>query len=152
MYSLYFLCLDLQTLFGIINKRNESKKPAIALIVIIDDLDRCTSKKIIEMLEAIHLLLEQPRAPIAIFLAVDPYLILSAISQHIRGEDSPEIGLLEAKSFAYLDKIIHIPFCLPPIPKTDRLTYLESLLNDNSCKTMLKKLRRLKVLFVLVGK
>ncbi|CAM9294455.1 unnamed protein product, partial [Hapterophycus canaliculatus] len=52
----------------------------LALAVIVDDLDRCPKEKVMEMLKATHLLLEQPRAPMAVFLAVDPQLITSAIT------------------------------------------------------------------------
>ena len=43
----------------------------------------------------------------------------------------------------YLDKIIHIPFCLPRISERDQMNYLDALLegDDNTC---LKTLRRLK--------
>lgn len=59
-------------------KGNDNKN-TLALAVTVDDLDRCSHEKIMEMLTATHLLLEQRDAPMAIFLAVDPQLITSAI-------------------------------------------------------------------------
>lgn len=38
-----------------------------------------------EMLKATHLLLEQPKAPLVVFLAVDPQLIISAIAESLEG-------------------------------------------------------------------
>lgn len=57
----------------------------LALVVIVDDLDRCPKEKIMEMLKATHLLLEHPQAPMAVFLAVDPQLIVSAIAEYLEG-------------------------------------------------------------------
>ena len=44
----------------------------------------------------------------------------------------------------YLDKIIHLPFCIPPLSETKRLNLLEALLHgsDNSCPTTLKRLKK----------
>lgn len=74
-----------QILFDEINSynrrvsKNNDNKDTLALAVTMDDLDRCSQKKILEMLTATHLLLEQHEAPMVIFLAVDPQLIASAI-------------------------------------------------------------------------
>ena len=57
----------------------------LALAVMVDDLDRCSKEKVMEMLKAIHLLLEQPNAPMVVFLAVDPQLIISAIAESFEG-------------------------------------------------------------------
>lgn len=70
------------------DKKNANKreiKKTLALAVIVDDLDRCSKEKIMEMLKATHLLLEQPKAPVAVFLAVDPQLIVSAITESLEG-------------------------------------------------------------------
>lgn len=69
-----------------INKYNEKKgRRKLALTVIIDDLDRCPNDKVMEMLKATHLLLEAPKAPMVVFLAVDPQLIISAIANSLDG-------------------------------------------------------------------
>ena len=96
-----------QTLFDMINRYNRkvrqeredekeeaSKrdvKKTFALAVIVDDLDRCSKEKIMEMLKATHLLLEQQDAPMAVFLAVDPQLIVSAIAESLEGVPSTVI-------------------------------------------------------------
>lgn len=100
------------------------------------------------MLEAMHLLLEQPTAPMAVLLAVDPDLILSAISKHLgEGNEDHQQDISKAKCLQYLDKIVHIPFCVPPIAEKERLVYLDSLLkaHDISCPRMLERLKKLKV-------
>ncbi|CAN0136681.1 unnamed protein product [Scytosiphon promiscuus] len=90
-----------------------------------------------QMLQATHLLLEQPNAPMAVFLALDPRLIIAAIADFL-GEVPSEVKGLE-----YLDKIIHLPFCLPVISEGARLNLLEHLLDgdDNTCPKTLGRLR-----------
>lgn len=69
------------------NEYNEARQPgqrAYTLAIIIDDLDRCPKQQIVSMLQAIHLLLEQQGAPIAIFLAVDPRLVISAVTEVLK--------------------------------------------------------------------
>lgn len=82
-----------QTLFDVINDYNrdvkrekmEPKKKTLALAVMVDDLDRCSKENVMEMLKATHLLLEQPTAPMVVFLAVDPQLVISAIAESFEG-------------------------------------------------------------------
>lgn len=60
----------------------------LTLVVVIDDLDRCSQAKIVQMLEAMHLLLSQVQAdspqepkyaPVIILLAVDSRIIHAAV-------------------------------------------------------------------------
>eukprot|EP00752_Nemacystus_decipiens_P001624 g1581.t1 len=117
---------ELQILFEMINELNERRVHKLALVVIVDDLDRCPKDNVMEMLKATHLLLEHPKAPMAVFLAVDPQLIISAISESLDGV--PNTG----KALEYLDKIIHLPFCIPPISEAKRLNLVEVLLNGTT--------------------
>ncbi|CAM9839363.1 unnamed protein product [Scytosiphon promiscuus] len=140
---------ELEILFEVINTYNREVKKdgeTLALAVIVDDLDRCPKEKIIEMLKATHLLLEQPRAPMAVFLAVDPQLVTSAIAASLEGLPNTS----QVKALQYLDKIIHIPFCLPRISEERRLVLLDSLLNgnDNSCPRTLGRLKQLPQILV----
>lgn len=85
-----------QILFDVVNSYNRQVQKdgeTLALAVIVDDLDRCPKEKIMEMLKATHLLLEQPRAPMAVFLAVDPQLITSAITASLEGLPNTVIPL-----------------------------------------------------------
>lgn len=67
------------------NERIERGGTKLALTVVVDDLDRCPKEQVMEMLKATHLLLEHPDAPMAVFLAVDPQLIISAIADSLDG-------------------------------------------------------------------
>ncbi len=76
-------------------------------VLYIDDLDRCPPKVVVQVLEAIHLLLALP--VFVVVVGVDPRWLKKAVEQHYEsmlGED-PE-------TFAenYLEKIFQIPFTL----------------------------------------
>ncbi|KAG5186531.1 hypothetical protein JKP88DRAFT_129157, partial [Tribonema minus] len=53
------------------------------MVVTIDDLDRCSKDKIVNMLETVHLLLQIPKAPIVAFLAIDPRVIIAAVEDKL---------------------------------------------------------------------
>lgn len=71
--------------FGSNTSKCTKKRKKLALTVIVDDLDRCPKEKVMEMLKATHLLLEHPQAPMVVFLAVDPQLIVAAIAESLDG-------------------------------------------------------------------
>src|SRR5947209_19757837 len=86
-----------------------------ALIVLIDDLDRCLPERIIETLEAIKLFVAVPRT--AFVIGADPRIVRHAIAtryvqRQIGDDDSTmreEYNLVED----YLEKLIQIPYHLP---------------------------------------
>jgi hypothetical protein len=86
---------------------------SLTLVIFIDDLDRCVGQgRIVAVLEALQLLLNIPGAPVIAFLAADSRIIASSIemtlNQNVDLQDTSITG------WEYLDKIIQVPFCLPP--------------------------------------
>ncbi|TFI57687.1 hypothetical protein E2493_13640 [Sphingomonas parva] len=79
------------------------------IIIYIDDLDRCPEKQVVEVLEAVHLLLAFPC--FVVVVAVDPqWLKLSLEKQY------DQLSRLSGPSAAdYLEKIFQIPFWIRPI-------------------------------------
>ncbi|NQE45362.1 hypothetical protein C5S31_04990 [ANME-1 cluster archaeon GoMg2] len=78
------------------------------LVVFIDDLDRCISEKTIDILEAIKLFLN---VPLSVFvIGADKTRIEDGIIDKY-GEKS------ESWAGDYLEKIVQIPFDLPPLRK-----------------------------------
>ncbi len=94
------------------------------LIIFVDDLDRCLPEKAIELLEAIKLFLNVKRTVFVLGLdkdiiqqGIEIYYRQSGVESPIRGDD-------------YLEKIIQIPFHLPP-PETQFVQdYIKMLLED----------------------
>ncbi|MFF1779812.1 P-loop NTPase fold protein [Streptomyces virginiae] len=101
------------------------------IILYIDDLDRCPPQRVVEMLEAVHLLLAVDL--FVVVVAVDPRWLLRAVSAHYRdlleqGEDSSdakggELGsvdpddeeLWRSTPAQYLEKIFQVVLTLPPL-------------------------------------
>ncbi|CAM9288617.1 unnamed protein product [Ectocarpus sp. 8 AP-2014] len=89
-------------------KDRSTENNKFALVVSIDNLDRCPHRNIVKVLEAVHLLLELDQTNVIVILALDPRVIISAIEADLGPEVRNEVSGSE-----YLDKIIHVPFCVP---------------------------------------
>ncbi|MCA9952960.1 MAG: hypothetical protein KDE48_25100, partial [Anaerolineales bacterium] len=97
------------------------------LVIFVDDLDRCLPEKAVEILEAIKL-----------FLDVEGCIFILAIDQDVveRGIQI-RYGEIEGKSGSderhkidgrrYLEKIIQIPFVLPPISPRSMGEFIQSI-------------------------
>lgn len=95
------------------------------LVVIIDDLDRCSPERIIENLEAIKLFLNVPKT--AFIIGADPRIVKYAIEHKYKNnkeieEDNNRIVI------DYLEKIIQIPYSLPRLSESEVETYISMLI------------------------
>ncbi|MFD1145397.1 P-loop NTPase fold protein [Larkinella insperata] len=107
------------------------------LVVIIDDLDRCSSDRLIENLEAIKLFLNVEKT--AFIIGADPRIVRHAIRRKYgyKGDesDSNEEGEKNERIVDdYLEKLIQVPYYLPKLSDSEAQTYLSLLL----CKRYLK--------------
>ncbi len=91
------------------------------VVIYIDDLDRCPPKTVVEVLEAVQLLVKNPLF-IAI-LAIDERYITRALADHYKGV-LPLKGSPSASD--YLEKIIQIPYRLRPISEQALRQYLRA--------------------------
>ncbi len=86
------------------------------LVVFIDDLDRCLPGRAVEVLEAIKLFLDVKGC--VFFVAVDRDIIERVVQTqytgYLLGEDEGEDAAPPAGQ-SYLEKIVQIPFHLPPL-------------------------------------
>ena len=78
------------------------------LVIFVDDLDRCKPERIVQVLDAMRLFLDLPNCVYAI--ALDRDIVEQAIRSKFAGYKDPE---LEARQ--YLEKIVNLPFDLPPL-------------------------------------
>lgn len=96
------------------------------LVVLVDDLDRCLPGTSIEVLEAIRLFLFVPGT--VFVLAADENMIAYAVKKHF-----PDLPVTVGPSdFTrnYLEKLVQIPFRIPPMNKSDTRTYISLLMAD----------------------
>jgi hypothetical protein len=102
-----------------------------SLVILIDDLDRCSPERLIENLEAIKLFLNVDRT--AFVVATDRRIVENAIrlrySELFTGEKTTSAG--DALVTDYLEKLIQVPYTLPKLAPHEVRSYL--------CMLFLKK-------------
>lgn len=94
------------------------------LVVMIDDLDRCTPDKIIDTLEAIKLFLSVKRT--TFIIAVDERVIRYSIKKRYPAIDDDSVDI----STDYLEKIIQLPIYIPELSEIDIMNYMLLLANE----------------------
>jgi hypothetical protein len=102
--------------------KSEIKK----LVVIIDDLDRCTPDRIIENLEAIKLFLNVEKT--AFVIGADPRIVRHAIDYRYKTKYQIEDDSNSRVIDDYLEKLIQIPYNLPKLSDSEVETYISLLI------------------------
>ncbi|HET9142576.1 P-loop NTPase fold protein [Actinophytocola sp.] len=92
--------------------------PLQRIVLYVDDLDRCRPRRVVDVLQAVNLLLTMEL--FVVVVAVDPRWLLRALEKHHK-------NLSEDGAVAYLDKIFHLPVALRPMGE-HAAGYLRSLL------------------------
>ncbi len=108
-------------------------RPLQRIVLYIDDLDRCPESQVIEVLEAVNLLMAFPL--FVVVVGVDPRWVKNALvkkyhfqfSTHM--DESIRYNLIEIDSSNYLEKIFQIPFHI-------------KVASDDSIKDMIGKIGR----------
>ncbi len=121
---------DFREAFGDLLKKTNFK----ALVVLIDDLDRCSPDRIVENLEAIKLFLNVGNT--AFVIGADPRIVRHAIA--VRYRDSLDAARAAAELTSqteasaqlvrdYVEKLIQIPYHLPRLSPAEIETYMTLL-------------------------
>ncbi len=102
-----------------VSEKPDDKKGA--LVVFIDDLDRCPESRIVKVLETIKLFMDRPGCVFVIGAAID--IIEKALEENY-GDDAGK----------FMDKIVNVTFNLPQVTESEFESYLKGsdsrLLND----------------------
>ena len=86
-----------------------------ALVVFIDDLDRCPSDRIVKVLETIKLFMDK-KGCVFVIGAAEP-IIQAALLKHCEGENARH----------FMDKIVQVTFNLPQLEEADFGAFLQSI-------------------------
>jgi len=117
--------------FGNLLKKTSFK----TLVVLIDDLDRCSPERIVENLEAIKLFLNVNKT--AFIIGADPRIVRHAVAVRYRdaleaarlsaapGESGTEAGDQLVRD--YVEKLIQVPYHLPRLSPAEIETYMTLL-------------------------
>jgi len=85
-------------------KREGKRDPGRALVVFIDDLDRCSDEAVVQVCEAVKLYLDAPG--LIFVMACDHSVLDRSVARSARGE--------AAEGHSYLEKIVQVVYRLPP--------------------------------------
>lgn len=104
----------------------EQKK--IKIVLEITNLDRCTPAKIVGVLDAINILLSDEESPFISLVATDPEVLTQKIDQ------AKDCFSKEDRAFGFLDRIITLPFTVPPLCDMSKCKVFKNILLDQSEK------------------
>lgn len=97
------------------------------VVILIDDLDRCLPRHIIDNLEAIKLFLNVPGT--AFVIAADEHIVSNAIKSEYQSLFNPQSqdGKEHNIGEAYMEKFIQLPYRLPSLSNKEVETYVNLL-------------------------
>jgi hypothetical protein len=112
--------------FDLVQEKEDASTRVNRIVLYIDDLDRCPAHKVIQVLQAVHLLLAFPL--FVVVVGVDRRWVSSSLRSRYRellggksrnGRENPLGTTLEESATPddYLEKIFQIPFWLHPLGK-----------------------------------
>ena len=85
------------------------------IVLFVDDLDRCQPERVVDVLQAVHLLLAF--SLFAVIVGVDQRSLRKSLQEQFKGlvadSTQPHGGEVPATPLDYLEKIFHVPFHLP---------------------------------------
>ncbi len=93
------------------------------LLVFVDDLDRCRSEHTLQVLETIKLLLDLPGC--ACFIAADHERIERVVRERYGMQE-------EGVGESYLEKLVQLPFYLPPLEEAQMVEFVANSVPDLS--------------------
>lgn len=91
-----------------------------ALVVFIDDLDRCLTPAIVSTFEAIRLFLQAPRT--AYVVGAHQRIIQAALDDRYPGGDG-----VDSLGIDYLEKVLQVTIAIPPLSSPESLSYANLL-------------------------
>jgi len=96
--------------------KHGAHRPIDRIVLYIDDLDRCSPSQVVDVLQAVHLLLALDL--FIVVIGVDPRWLLRSLHSHYEKilDDTADAGPWRMIPEDYLEKIINIPIVLPGMP------------------------------------
>ncbi|XP_035709866.1 kinase D-interacting substrate of 220 kDa B isoform X2 [Folsomia candida] len=100
------------------------------MVVIVDGLDSAEQEKVLQVLDAVHILFSDVKAPFVILLAIDPHIITKGIEMNI----NPVLNESNIGGHEFLRNLVHLPFFLQnaALRKVKHVKMLESSMKRNS--------------------
>jgi phospholipase C len=118
---------DLKRVFAIIPKND------LPMVVFIDDLDRCSPRKVAAAVEAINLFLAGEFPDCMFILGIDDEMVAAALD-NAHSEviaKLPPYTRSSSIGWRFMDKFVQLPFIMPPPSPQDLANYVDSLLLED---------------------
>jgi hypothetical protein len=110
-------------------------RPGCRAVVFIDDLDRCSDDKVIDVLQAINLILggyNDTGGQFFVVLGMDTEMIYRAIRAHYKEQIAQDGELATTFPESYLRKIVQLSFVLPDVAADQRFSYVKTLFSKKA--------------------
>lgn len=117
--------------------RSKFSKPLERIVLYIDDLDRCPEDRVVEVLEAVNLLMAFPL--FIVVVGVDPRWVKNALIMRYQlqfgsqiNESSKDKEIVKIEASNYLEKIFQVPFHLKEADDLQIKKMIKALSEDKS--------------------
>lgn len=100
------------------------------IILYIDDLDRCPPENVVDVLQAIHLILSYEI--FTVIVAVDVRWVSKCLYYKYKSLFRNNANYIGASTYDYLEKIFQIPIRLQTVSEMDSIHYIDTLLKRNT--------------------
>jgi type I site-specific restriction endonuclease len=121
---------DLQRVFDLLVTEEQ---PAI---IFIDDLDRCSPQKVVEVIEAINLMMSGDfREKCYFILGMDAEMVAASIDvayEKMRGKIPGKERAFGSVGWYFLDKFIQLPFLIPTLQSEDKKRLIEQFFGKDA--------------------
>ncbi|XP_075464853.1 NTPase KAP family P-loop domain-containing protein 1-like [Ascaphus truei] len=98
------------------------QRQKIRVVLEITNLDKCMPDKVVGVLNAMNILLSDPKAPFISILAVDPSIIVDCV------ESSRLLKGMANNGYQFLNRIITLPFSMPKMDCDTKLFLLRHII------------------------
>jgi len=119
---------DLKKVFNLLISEKEP------LVIFIDDLDRCSPSRVVEVVEAINVFISgEHRKKCYFVLGMDAEIVAASLDvayEKMKGKIINRETEQGSLGWYFLDKFIQLPFFIPVISQSKKLEYLDSLLKQ----------------------
>ncbi|MFF2889710.1 P-loop NTPase fold protein [Paenibacillus sp. NPDC057967] len=131
---IHILRNDFEKLSQFMQTTQGQKNSVDRIVLYIDDLDRCSPQKVIEVLQAVHLMLSSNLFMVVV--AVDIRWVTKCLKEEFKVSLENHENTHIASAFDYLEKIFQITFQIKPLTEEDGRTYLQGLFESDNRQTM----------------
>ncbi|MCI4669449.1 MAG: KAP family NTPase [Bacteroidia bacterium] len=142
-YDKYLQSPDYEKKLGYFHEVNEDLQRVFDLLVdegtpaliFIDDLDRCSPQKVVEVIEAINLMMNAEfRRKCYFILGMDAEMVAASIDvaySKMKGSIPGKVNKFGSVGWYFLDKFIQLPFLIPTLSDRKKLSLVSKLFDED---------------------